>query len=298
MNIEKKAVTFAIIEIICKRTNKENRLKPKEIKEILKNEYNYIVNDKTIRNTLKLLRENGYKISEYENNNLGYYVTEGKYSKEEYNALIFSIIDSEDIELKTKIKIINKIKEDQGMYANLENHNIEIILESMNKDKKISFEYNNKKYIFNPYDIQKVEDKYYLIGAEETNSDYYNSFWVDKMKNVSRTSIKLNKNKALQTIEKYKKNSAYFSTNEHEKIEMVFKNEMLAKIKRLFKYGYIEKTLETEFPEYKYKITIEKNIEDAITFAVRYIDYVKIIAPTIVIDKLKIKVKKINNMYK
>lgn len=299
MSLEKKASIFAILEIVYKRTNKENKLRPKEIEEILKKEYGYEVNDKTIRNSLKLLREIGYKISEYQNNNEGYYLLEGKYKKEEYKKIVYSILDNDSIPTLEKIEIIEKIKKEQGKYTDIENENIETILEAIEKNKKILFMYEKEKYVMSPYEIYKRENIYHLVGILENDSDEYVSFDISKIKQISRLSLKQNKNKTLQRIEEYKNNSKYTCTNEKDKVEIILKKEILSKVKKIFsENAYIERTLETEYPNFPYKVTVTRNKKDIIEFAIRYVDFATVVSPQNVIEDIKKEASKFKDKYR
>jgi len=208
-----KANMLCILYILEEFSDENHILTQKDIISKMQSIYDRKVDRRTIYAALDALEEFGYEISRYEENKVGYYLLERKFSQGEIKLLIDAIYSCQYIspkqteELLSKLRAFLSVHERKNFnYTNIVVSdkkspnsevflNIEIIDEAINSKKKISFTYmdydydkslkprRDERYIANPYMMICDSANYYLVAITNRHEDigYYR---IDMMKNI------------------------------------------------------------------------------------------------------------------
>jgi len=114
---EKKELPLALAQILTKYTDNEHILSTIEIISILESEYNLTCERRTIYANIDLLKQYGYKISTWQENGLGYYLTEHQFTEREINVLCSSLADNNQLTAKEKKVLKGKLLATQNKWA-------------------------------------------------------------------------------------------------------------------------------------------------------------------------------------
>jgi len=205
---EKNGNILYILNVLKKYSDEEHKLSITELKEKIKEEYGEDIDPRTIRRNINLLQQKfGYDISTYNDNKIGYYISndpETDFEPGEIRAIIDTFSYSTFIEQRMAKGIIKKCKNLQNIYENekIKNYrvyspkgrtnnvevikNIEDISNSIMNKNKVKFEY--WKYcivgdkvekqivstpIVSPYAIIYDKQQFYMLGIKDGNKEFY-----------------------------------------------------------------------------------------------------------------------------
>lgn len=169
--------------------------------------------------------------------------------------------------------------------------NVGRILEAIDKDKKISFNYgdydekkkivlNGKDYRVSPYEFLYEEGKYYVMcqSEKEEDTDELRNFRVDLMRNIKV----LNSRRAefpleVENIQDYCLKSINMYGNESQPISLELDK---AGLRGLYdKLGLDTKIRVTKINIGKYKADFEASIEGTKYFVLQYLEHAKVLKP-------------------
>ena len=246
---EKNGNILYILNVLKKYSDEEHKLSISELKEKINEIYGEDIDPRTIRRNINLLKEKfGYDISTYNDNKIGYYISndpETDFEPGEIRAIIDTFSYSTFIEDKISKNIIKKCKNLQNIYENekIKNYrvyspkgktnnvevikNIEDITNSIANKNKVKFEY--WKYYINgdkidkkivstptvsPYAIIYDKQQFYMLAIKDGNSEFFH-YRLDRIKNLQETSQKITIRKTEKEIEEYTDTAVeIFSGNE------------------------------------------------------------------------------------
>lgn len=226
----------------------------------IKLDYGAELDRRTIRSAMDELIDLDIEISEYADNNEGYYLISRIFEKSEAYLLAASIFSSPYVSEEQSKELIKKIANTQSIYNkffinNMDSldkvsskkgknkeifFNIEMIDEAIDINKQIQFTYltyNDKKdlmpkrkkpYRVNPYKIICLNSRYYL-AASYAGTEYNNLYRLDFIKD-----IKICEN-TREEINAYKFNNQIFNSSnaylgDNRRIKIRFKKEVLNSI--------------------------------------------------------------------
>lgn len=248
---EKNGNILYILNVLKKYSDEEHKLSISEIRDKIKQIYDENIDPRTIRRNINLLIQKfGYDISTYNDNKIGYYITndpETDFEPGEIRAIIDTFSYSTFIEEKVAKQIIKKCRNMQTIYENekIKNYkvyspkaktnnievikNIEDISNSIMNKNMVKFEY--WKYcivgnriekqivstpIVSPYAIIYDKQQFYMLAIKEGNSEIFH-YRLDRIKNLTQLNEKIKIKKSEKDIEKYAESSVeVFSGNETE----------------------------------------------------------------------------------
>ena len=246
---EKNGNILYILNVLKKYSDEEHKLSTSEIREKINEEYGVDIEQRTIRRNINLLQQKfGYDISTYNDNKIGYYMTndpETDFEPGEIRAIIDTFSYSTFIEPKIAEGIIKKCKKLQNIYENdkIKNYkvyspkgkttnievikNIEDISNSIVNKNKIKFDYWKyviegdriekrivSKPVVSPYAIIYDKQQFYMLGIKEGNNEYFH-YRLDRIKNLEELKEKIEIIKTDEEIEQYVDTSVeVFSGNE------------------------------------------------------------------------------------
>ena len=325
---EKNGNILYILNVLKKYSDEEHMLSSIEIQRKVKEIYDVLIDPRTIRRNINLLKYKlDYDISTREENGKGYYINrdpETDFESGEIRAIIDNFSYANYIVPSVAKEIIKKCKNMQNIYENeklkdyqiysvnskTENaeviKNIEDISESIFQNKKIKFEYwkyaitnkLEKKIVstptVSPYAIIYNKQEFYLIGIKEGETKFYN-YRLDRMKNVQilNEDIKIKKKKS--EIQDFAESSTEMFGGEKEEIEAICHIWLLDTIFETFGRNVtIEKIPNDE--EY-FKLLVDTNTMGFKMWAMRNIDLVEVKRPITLRNEMQEVVKNAMKKY-
>lgn len=250
---EKTGNILYILNVLKKYSDEEHKLSTSEIREKVNEEYGVDIEQRTIRRNINLLQQKfGYDISTYNDNKIGYYMTndpETDFEPGEIRAIIDTFSYSTFIEPKIAEGIIKKCKNLQNIYENnkIKNYkvyspkgkttnvevikNIEDISNSIVNRNKIKFDYWKyviegdriekqivSKPVVSPYAIIYDKQQFYMLGIKEGNDEYFH-YRLDRIKNLEELKEKIEIQKTDKEIEQYVDTSVEVFSGDEVEIE-------------------------------------------------------------------------------
>lgn len=248
---EKNGNILYILNVLKKYSDEDHKLSISTIKQKINEEYGQDIDPRTIRRNINLLQQKfGYDISTYNDNKIGYYISndpETDFEPGEIRAIIDTFSYSTFIEQKMAKGIINKCRNLQNIYENekIKNYkvyspkgktsnvevikNIEDIANSIMNKNKVKFEYWKycivgdriekhivSKPVVSPYAIIYDKQQFYMLGIKEGKKEFFH-YRLDRIKNLQELQEKVEVKITEKDIEDYADTSVeVFSGNEVE----------------------------------------------------------------------------------
>lgn len=325
---EKNGNILYILNILKKYSDENHKLSISEIKDKIKEQYKVEIDSRTIRRNINLLVQKfGYDISTYNDNKIGYYISndpETDFEPGEIRAIIDTFSYSTFIEEKISKNIIKKCKNLQNIYENekIKNYrvyspkgktnnievikNIEDISDSIMKKNKIKFEYwkycitGNKiekqivsTPVVSPYAIVYDKQQFYMLGIKEGNDDFFH-YRLDRIKNLKELAEKIKIRKTEKEIEEYADRSVEVFSGNEETIEAECNQYLLGEVIEKFGKRVEIKPINKD----KFKMKMSANPLGFKMWALRNLDLCTVIKPQKVIDEIKEIIKDANKRYK
>ncbi len=324
---EKNGNILYILNVLKKYSDEDHKLPISELKNKIKEEYDEDIDPRTIRRNINLLKEKfGYDISTYNDNNIGYYITndpETDFEPGEIRAIIDTFSYSAFIEKSLADGIIKKCRNLQNIYENekIKNYkvyspkgktsnievikNIEDITNSIMNQKKIQFEYwkyciegdrVEKKIVSNPvvspFAIIYDKQQFYMLAIKDGEKDFFH-YRLDRIKNLTETTQKIKIKKSEKEIEKYTDTSVeVFSGNEVE-IEAECDEYLLGEVIEKFGKNVQIKPINKN----TFTMKLSANPLGFKLWAMRNLDMVTILKPQSLIEEVKIVIDEASKKY-
>lgn len=319
---EKNGNAIYILNVLKKYSDEDHLLQVKDIKEKIKEIYHVEIDPRTIRRIINLLKEKlEYDISTRNENGKGYYILKNPatdFEPGEIRAIIDTFCYSNFISTNIAEGIIEKCKNMQSIYENqkLNNYqvimndtktenkeiikNIEDIVNAIYEQRKIKFSYfkyelNSKlekvivnKIIATPYRIVYNLEQFYVVCYKDGAPKLY-TYRIDRMKDIQILKEKANSKISQRELEKFIKTSVAMYGGKSELIEFSCHMDLLDMVIEQFgKNIRLEKIDDTRF-----KAIIKANPKGFRFWALRNIEYVKIITPISLKKEIKDTIQKV-----
>jgi len=325
---EKNGNILYILNVLKKYSNEDHKLSISKLRELINEEYGEDIDPRTIRRNINLLIEKfGYDISTYNDNKIGYYITnnpETDFEPGEIRAIIDTFSYSTFIEERITKGIIKKCKNLQNIYENekIKNYkvyspkgktsnievikNIEDISNSIMNKTKIKFEYwkyciagdkIQKKIVstptVSPYAILYDKQQFYLLGIKEGNEEFFH-YRLDRIKNLEELNKRIRIKKSEKEIEEYVNTSVEVFSGDEIEIEAECDEYLLGEI--IEKFG--KKADIRPINETTVKMKLKANPLGFKLWAMRNLDMVKIKKPESLVNEIKQMIEKAREKYK
>ena len=319
----KKMLAMGILEILKDYTDYDHRLTQQQIIELLDKNYGMVCDRKSVKNNIINLMDWGYDIE----NDKGWYLATREFEDGELRILIDSVLHSKSIPAEQAKILIEKIKglgsshfDDKmskstaiGRLNRTKNKdamvNIEMIEDTIKDGKQIEFVYNtygtdkkmhprrDKKYIVNPYQVI-ISGKPYLLCNTDKH-DNLSTYRIDRM-----TELKV-LNEKVKSITEIKGKNYVFDLPKHMSEHIYMFNDDVSRIKfkaKKYMMGEIVDWFGMEFTvrqETEEDVVIQVNSsEQAMVFwAMQYGEFVEVLEPESVRERVKGIVKKMMERY-
>ncbi|MCH5167735.1 MAG: WYL domain-containing protein [Erysipelotrichales bacterium] len=319
---EKNGNILYVLNILKKYSNEDHILSSNKIRDLIKEEYNVLIDSRTVRRNINLLIEKfNYDIEKYEENNKGYFIRrdpESEFENGELSAILNTFAYSNFIPEKMSYSIIDKCLNMMDIYekdkyknykASIKNtrtdnleiiKNIEDVNEAIFNKKKITFDYykyelnERLEYVFEgktkttPYKLVYALQKFYLICLDEEKKELF-SRRLDRMKNISITNEKISNKFDENEIDFFIKSNVSMLSGDTEKVEIECDMSLLDNVIEL--YGKDIKV--SKIDDNKFYASFYTTIKGFRYWCLRNIETVKVLSPQSLIKDIK-KVMKDN----
>jgi predicted DNA-binding transcriptional regulator YafY len=283
-----------------------------KIAEFLEREYGIEIERKAIGRNVSLLKEAGYEI---ETNREGSWLTTREFEDSELHLLIDGVLGSQHISAKHSKDLIEKLCGLSNKYfrAHVRNiysvnewnktdnqslfYNIEQIDEAIEKGYKIEFDYNKygtdkklhrtKTHNASPYQLILHNQRYYLMALNEQwgNMAYYRVDHITNMKVLEERLTPLNEVEGYEKGIDYSMFSSalpYMYTDKIERITFYADETIVDQI-----VDWFGKNAKIEKCENKLKVTVKASPMAMEYWAMQYLNYVEVVSPSELRDKIK-----------
>ena len=320
----KKLALLRILQIFEKYSDQGHPLRQEDIADHLFGDYGIDIERKAISRNISLLKEAGFEI---ESSRAGSYLDSRDFTESELRVLIDGVLSSKHIAPKYSKNLIEKLCSLSSQYFmshvkhihtvndwdKTENqalfYNIEIVDEAIENKKQVRFEYNkygaDKKlhrthtHNVSPYQLILHNQRYYLMARDEhwESMVYYR---LDRITDMSLREAKLTpitSNPGFEHGINYKELATafpYMYTDKPETVEFLADANIIDQIidwfgKDIRIVKEDEKTL---------KVSVKVSLLAMEHWAMQYINYVKVVSPKSLVDKITENLQNAANKYK
>ena len=330
----KRFTRFRVYEILNDYSNEDKHLKHTEILEKLSSSYDIHVERKSIREYIEDINFLGGPYGIYVNSEKGdgAFLLNRMFEKSEIGFLIDAVFSSRSIDQEQAQKLTTKLqqflcKHDRKSFAYLSKsseitrtdnklvfYNLDIILDAIEKGKKIKFNYNryyvdtlknekkkNRRLVASPYYLVNNQGKYYLV----CNNNYFNDIANYRIDRISNVEILDEDVKLIKTLEGCE-HGFDIAKYANENIYMFSTKTINAKIRIDDDYAvsYVQDWFGDNSKIYQDKIDgkvyaeIKGNEQAIIYWCLQYGENIELLEPQQTRDKIKSIVKDMEKKYK
>ena len=320
----KKLALIRILQILKENSDYDHPLTQEEIAYILAHDYGIEIERKAVGRNIALLKEAGYEI---ESGSHGSYLKVRDFDDSELHMLIDGVLSSKYITAKHSKDLINRLSNLSNKYfrshikyvysvnewSKTDNQalflNIDLIDEAIEKGLQVEYDYNKfgtdkkmHKSSFSrvsPYQLILHNQRYYLMGY----SEYWKQMKFHRLDHITNMCISERKAVPLKNVKGYEKgmdfkkiSSAmpYMFTDNPEIVEFLTKDWMIDQVLDWFGKEVNIVKLDGE----SIKVTVTASINAMEYWAMQYLNYVEIISPITLRDKIKENIQEAEKKYK
>lgn len=325
-----KVKLLYIVDILKKYTDEDHPITATEICEKLASN-GVTAERKAIYDDIAQLTDYGFDIIKTRTPKSGFFLASREFEIPEISLLIDAVKTAKFISAKKTRVLVSKLekmlsvyqvkKGDKSVFIDYseKSHNEEIfysidtISRAIESQKKISLKYgvrelnenreivtNYKTRVISPYALTWQEDRYYLIG----NYDKYDNLIhlrLDRMRSVEvldeplRHFSKLSSYTDTFDVADYTKKLFGMFGGDFEEIELRCSKDILEKVADRFSENLFIRNVTDEH----FSITVKAAVsEGLVTWIMNYGDKIKVLKPSNLIDKIKLRAQTITNLYK
>lgn len=319
---EKKHSVMALLEILKKYSDIDHVLTLKEIQNHLENEYDTVLDRRTIYTNLDILEDFGYQISDYEDNGKGYYLAERQFDKGEILLLANAVHASHFISGKQSDVLIGKLLDSQSKYEKADFkdkvfmpnplktmnrqllYNLETVSEAIRDSKVLQFRYlryDSKKklvprreelYIVEPRYIVYADARPYMI-VTSLNHPGFIHYRIDRMADGKILEEKARPLPKRTDPYDYARNKLFMYSGETQTVAFRCRNEVMDHMIDIFGPDL------SVYPEEDdcFRIRVKVPAQGAMYLAQQFMDSVTIMEPEELREEFRKKLKDVKKRY-
>lgn len=322
-SINKRLALLWIMQVLKNYSDIDHPLKQEEIVTYLSNDFGLKIERKAVGRNIALLKFAGYDIQSNAN---GCWLVDRDFENSELRLLIDGVLSSKHITEQYSKALIEKLCKQSNIYfrAHIKNifsvgdwsktnnrevfYNIDIVDEAIEKGKQLKFTYNkygvDKKlhktatHTVSPYQLILNNQRYYLMAYNEYWKElvYYRVDRITEIEIIEDAATDLKSLKGYESGIDYQRISCslpYMFSDDPVRVEFIADNAVIDQIIDWFGYGAeIEKHVEG-----KHKITVTVSQNAMEYWAMQYLNYVEIITPKSLREKIKDNLLQATNKY-
>lgn len=319
----KKLALLRILQIFEKYSDCDHPLKQEDIADHLFGDYGIDIERKAISRNISLLKEAGFEI---ESSRAGSYLDSRDFTESELRVLIDGVLSSKHIAPKYSKDLIEKLCSLSSQYFmshvkhihtvndwdKTENqalfYNIEIVDEAIENKRQIRFEYNkfgaDKKlhrthtHNVSPYQLILHNQRYYLMARDEhwKSMVYYRLDRITDMTLREEKLTPITSNPGFEHGINYKELATafpYMYTDKPETVEFLADANIIDQIIDWF--GKDIRIIKDD--ENMLKVSVKVSQLAMEHWAMQYINYVKVVFPKSLVDKITENLQNAANKY-
>ena len=312
-----------VLNILKKYSDEDHILSAKEITNLVKEEYDVLNDDRTIRRNIDLLiKKFDYNISTRNDNGKGYYLIRDYYNEFDFGeirTIIDTIAFAPYITSKKSRNIIGKCMNLLNEYEleRLDDYkiisdrikttnedvidNIEYIYDAIYKKKKISFTYNHyildsNKLVFkprsdevriiSPYLIINSIQEFYLIGYKQ-GEGILKTYRIDRITNLKILKDNLEEKISKEELKEYVDSSISMFNGKPTSITIKCDNDMLDNVVELIGKDLNYRIYDNEH----FKVQISVNETAFINWYLRNLGKIEVLEPITLKEKINKRLK-------
>ncbi len=319
----KKLALIRILQILQEKSDPNHAFTQEDIATYLNKDYGIEIERKAIARNLSLLKEAGYDIESTRN---GSYLASRDFEDCELRLLIDGVLSSRYINAKHSKDLIEKLCKlsNEQFKSNVKNiysvnewsksksvdlfYNIDVIDEAIEKNRQITFDYNkygiDKKlyksasHTVSPYQLILHNQRYFLMALNEKRGDivYYR---MDRITNICLSDTPLTSLKSIKGYEagidyrRFSSSLPYMFSDEVQKISFKAPEWMSDQIVDWF--GFDFKVERANDGECIFNINASPKAMEY--WAMQYLNYVEVLQPTELREKIKSNIQSALNKY-
>jgi len=312
---EKKHSVLALLEILKKYSDEEHVLTLKEIQAHLENEYDTVLDRRTIYTNLDILEQFGYEISDFEDNGKGYFLAEREFDKGEILLLANAVHASHFISANQSNSLIGKLLDTQSRYVKADFkdkvfmpnplksvsrqllYNLETVSDAIRDSRQLQFRYlryDSKKklvprrdepYIVEPRYIVYADARPYMIVTSMNHPGFIH-YRIDRMADARILAERSRPLPRRSDPYDYARNKLFMYSGETETVAFRCRNEIMDHMIDIFGPDL------TVLPEDDgFRIRVRVPAQGAMYLAQQFMDSITIIEPEELKEEFKKKLK-------
>jgi len=320
LSIESKKLALIRIWQILKEYSDQNHLLTQEmIARHLDEGYGTELERKAISRNIELLNLAGIKV---ETTKKGCYLVDNTFKDSELHLLIDSVLSSKHISVKQSKDLIDRLCKQSNKYfkSNVKHihsvnewnktdnqmlfDNIELIHEAIDKRLQIQYDYNkygtDKKLhkssdqIISPYQMLIHNQRYYLMGY----SEYWGNLVYHRLDHITNMSITKDKLKPLSKISGYENGINYRELSSAmpymftDKPERIIFSADISIIDQIIDWFGSDITIMKDKDEKKIQVSLKASPNAMHYWALQYVNYVEILSPDALRNRVKESLEK------
>ena len=320
----KKLALIRILQILRENSDFNHPLKQEEIADILFRDYGIEIERKAIGRNLALLREAGYEI---ESGRSGSYLDVREFDDSELRMLIDSVLSSKHITAKHSKDLIERLSSLSNKYfhshikhvysvndwSKTDNRalflNIELIDEAIEKNLQVEYEYNkygvDKKLHYSsyqrvsPYQLILHNQRYYLMGY----SKYWGNMVFHRLDRMTKMTVSERKAVPLKSVKGYEdgmdfkrisSSMPYMFPDNFDYVEFIADAGIVDQIYDWFGDGANMNKLD----DGKVRVRVYASTNAVEYWAMQYLNFVEVISPAPLRDKIRENISAAAEKYK
>ena len=309
----KKLALIRVLQILQKYSDYDHPLTQSNIAYYLERDYGIDLERRAISYNINLLREAGFEICSCR---AGSYLDEREFEDAELRMLIDGVLSSKYITAKHSKSLIDKLSSMSNIYfrSHVKNvfsvnewsktdnqalfYNIEVIDDALERKLQIKFDYNKygtdkklHKSFSNrvtPYQLILHNQRYYLMCYNEyfKNITYYRVDHITNMKIDDRPATLLTSVSGYEGGINYKEIASampYMYTDKPQVVEFIASRNIVDQIVDWF--GTDVKFYDVD--DEKVSVTVKSSVNAMEYWAMQYLNYVEVVKPVALRDKIK-----------
>lgn len=312
---EKKHSVLALLEILKKYSDEEHVLTLKEIQAHLENEYDTVLDRRTIYTNLDILEQFGYEISDFEVNGKGYFLAEREFDKGEILLLANAVHASHFISANQSNSLIGKLLDTQSRYVKADFkdkvfmpnplksmnrqllYNLETVSDAIRDSRQLQFRYlryDSKKKLVPRRDEPYVVEPRYIVYADarpymivtSMNHPGFIHYRIDRMADARILAERSRPLPRRSDPYDYARNKLFMYSGETETVAFRCRNEIMDHMIDIFGPDL------TVLPEDDgFRIRVRVPAQGAMYLAQQFMDSITIIEPEELKEEFKRKLK-------
>ncbi|MBE6108088.1 MAG: transcriptional regulator [Erysipelotrichaceae bacterium] len=315
----KQSNDLLVLQILSKYSDERHYLTATDVIDLIQSEFGLNIERRTIYTTVDVLKEMGYDIETYAENNKGYLLKKRPLNKDDLNQIVHSLYLDPSIEQKEFNELVYRLYQTQSLYTKNDTgklfaekqdvffkdstENLSIISEAIRHHKKIRFSYthynmdkklvsNGRVYTLSPYAITASEGMFYVIGMNEDKSKV-SHFRIDRLVQMEKLEEDASFAEKSFDAQKYTqtKISAYGGKIETFKVKC---NKYI--IDQVVEKFQDNVTLEP-YDNLNVIATITTTLDNLVYWCFQYINYTVVLEPQMLKEEIKKTLFRATNQY-